>query len=531
MRIPITGLSQFGMIADQSPHELPLGAFSFVKNMRVQDGALESAGGHTPAFSPPSIVPLFLMPYPGNGLHAWLYADAQKVWALANGTHNNITRQTAAVDVNYSGSEWTGSILNGIPVLNNGSDVPQMWVPPQVGSRLTPLTAWPVNQTAKVLRAFKNHLVALNVTKGAVQYPHLVQWSHPADPGTVPVSWDITDPTKDAGEVSLTDTGGQLVDALSLRDVNVVYKEDAIYLMQYVGGAAIYGFKLVSTDVGALTRNAIAAFNYQGPKHCILTANDVVVFDGNSIVSIITERMRKWLFNTISSADLQKSMVRANPAKNEIWVCFCSDGSGRLETALVWNWLHNTLTVKQLPEITFLELGVVSGAGSTADTWAGDLQTWASDNAGWGANAYNAGIRQLLAGIAVPAANLLLLDTTGGFSGAAMEVVAERTGLTVVGTDKQGNPIEDGEVVKLVTEVWPRIETSSAQQIEVYVGTQMQRDQPVTWSGPYLFEPTTMRKINCLVSGKLISVRFRALSSIPWKLLGYDLELKPIGAY
>lgn len=531
MRIPITGLSSLGMLADNSPHELPLGAFNYLKNMRVQDGALETIEGHSSAYTPPSVPPIFLFPYAGAMSFSWLYASAAKAYALVGGLHYNITRQTLGADVDYLGAGWSGSNLGGIPILNNGVDEPQMWLPPASGTRLQALSNWPAGYAAKVVRPFKNHLIALNVTKGVTENPHLVLWSHPADSGTVPSSWDVTDPTKDAGEQPLTDTGGALVDCAALGSSNIIYKEDSAYRMQYIGGGGIFRFDLISTEVGLLTADAMTAFDLRGPKHVLLTADDVVIFDGNSFQSLLTKRMRKWLFNTLNADDLSRTRVRHNPQKSEIWICFCSDNSGKLEIALIWNYVDNTFTTRDLPEITAIESGVFELTGTATDTWSADATPWSGDALAWGNRPYNPALRKLFAATDEGSGAWWGFDQDTSFDGAAIPVIAERTGLTVVGMSREGVPIQDSETMKLLTEVWPRIQSTDPQDIEIYIGAQMERDGGTTWHGPFLFNPWADKKINVLISAKILSIRFVSNSTIKWKLYGYDLEIKPIGSY
>lgn len=43
---------------------------------------------------------------------------------------------------------------------------------------LATLPGWGATDVAAVVRPYKNFLIALNITKGAVNYPHMVKWSH-----------------------------------------------------------------------------------------------------------------------------------------------------------------------------------------------------------------------------------------------------------------------------------------------------------------------------------------------------------------
>jgi hypothetical protein len=211
MLIPIENVSQYGIITDIDAHDLPNEAWSEGQNVRVIDNRVEKFTGHSQVFGTASIVPYWLLPVQNPANYYWMYAGLDKVYVTQGGTHYNLTRQTAAVDVDYTGTAddlWTGGVVAGIPVLNNGVDDPQMWNPVSTSQRLTSLkydasNDWAAkNYQTKILRPFKNYLVALDVTKASVEYPHMVKWSHPAVPGAVPETWDEADATKDAGRVS-----------------------------------------------------------------------------------------------------------------------------------------------------------------------------------------------------------------------------------------------------------------------------------------------------------------------------------------
>ena len=85
-------------------------------------------------------------------------------------------------------------VFGGIPILNDGFDVPQAWIGAySTALKLVDLPNWPSGMRAEVLRNFGSYLVAFNITDplttsadGGHIFPHLVQWSNPAEPGTVP---------------------------------------------------------------------------------------------------------------------------------------------------------------------------------------------------------------------------------------------------------------------------------------------------------------------------------------------------------
>ena len=225
MILPVSNVGQFGIASDLQPHEMPLNAWSGGQNVRFRDGYVEKFKGYSEVFVTPLWTPYWLLPAPFGSSFFWLYASLAKVGATDMSTHADITRlagdYSATADIS-----WTGDVLGGIPVITNGVDPPQMWNLPSLSTKLSNLTNWPANYTCRVIRTFKQFLIALDIVKAtSTRYPQMVKWSHPADPQTVPVSWDETDATKDAGEFNLSETGDFAIDAFSLRDIKVIYKE------------------------------------------------------------------------------------------------------------------------------------------------------------------------------------------------------------------------------------------------------------------------------------------------------------------
>lgn len=531
MRIPIIDTDTVGIISDTSPHELPLQAWSAGQNVRVQDGAIERILGHQSLSAALTIDPLFMLPVGTDAKYFWLVAGSAKVRAVYDNTSADITRLSgdyAAVDA----LPWTGGNFNGVTILNNGADMPQYWNPQTAATRLADLPNWNAAWRAKAIRPFKNFLVALDVTKSGVRYPQMVKWSHAADPLTVPTSWNEADPTKDAGEWSLLETDAPVVDCLPLGNMNILYKEDSAHAMQYVGGEYIFAFRRLFKEVGLLNRNAVKGFTHKGDQHIVLGPDDVFVHDGQGATPILAERMRKWLYANLDETNYKSAFIALNPWKTEAWICFPSVGATEVNTALVWNWRANTFTVRELPEISYAEAGMklpVSG-GIASDTWATDNTSWSADTTIWGYQ-YNSRHGRLIMAKGGAEKALYLTDTTNQFQEENFLAYVERTGLTVVGRSPEGKPIQDSETVKLLREVWPRVEAEAGTVIDVYVGVQDTRDKPVQWSGPYPFTVGQDKKVNPLVSGKILSVRFSCSENRFWKLFGYDLEVVPIGKY
>lgn len=560
--VPFDNVGAVGIVKDLPAHELPPEAWSEGQNVRFADGKAEKFTGESVVYNTSASVteaiaidPWWLLTVQTDANYYWLYAGKNHVYAAANNQINNkITRISAsatltATDVLYSSTaniRWNGGVLGGIPIINNGIDPPQMWSPPSISTRLAPLTydssagtTWAsAAVTAKVIRPFKNYLIALDVTKGGTHHPYMVKWSHGADIGAVPESWDETDPSKDAGEFNLAQTYGHVLDCLPLRDINIVYKEDAIWGMQYIGGSFIFRFFEISRALGALSRDCATDLL---TRHVVFGDSDVVVHDGQTVESIIDRRWRKWLYQNIDTTYFENCFIARNLLKNEVWLCFPEQGTARpffCTKALVWNFRENTFAVRELSNIAHAREGIVDLL-SSIKTWASvSPTTWGGYVGAWGARSFNPSVDKLLlarpepdSATASPAPKLLLADDTEQFNGVNMQAYVERTGLAFTRLDRLGNPKIDTQSVKYARAVWPRIEANTGTKVNVYVGGQGFVGDAVNWSGPHTFTVGESIKVDVRVTDRLLGVKFETSANVSWKLTGFDLDVDIVGRY
>jgi hypothetical protein len=510
-----------GIINDLPPHDLPPEAWSDGKNVRFDERSVSKFLGTTNIFDPPTVAPYWLLPVQSAGVNYWIYAGLVNVYVTDGTLHKNISKVG-----DYSGSEargWTGGTLNGIPFLTNGVEPPQMWNPINFATPglLSDLSNFPALDKCDILRAYKNFLVALRVSESGVSNPHMVKWSHPADSGGVPSSWDEADATVLAGEVQLAQTPGHIVDCWPLRDINVIYKEDAIHAMQFVGGIHVHRFYPITEHIGALSRRCM---KQHGSNQVAFGFEDIVIHDGQQVQSLVKNRMRQWVENQLDPDTYGLSFITVERAKQEMWFCFPRVGSVRPDVALVWNIRENTFGVRDLPLVSDIQWGVTDTSPDL--TWDADSGTWNADTEAWDIRTFSPANKSMLG--AVPGVEKLIrFDDSNQEAGVNMTSYVERTGLAMVGQDRQGQFKADFERVKIVRSVRPRIAASGI--VKVSVGSQYTRDEAITWEGPYDFDPAVDFKVDFNTSGRLIGVRFESETDLAWTLFGYDLEIELMG--
>lgn len=354
-RIRVDGFNRFGFVNDASPEDLPPAAFSYVRNARFSHLGVDTFEGESSIFSTPTVTPLWYKFFPPPATPLLVYGNLTKMYAYDGTTHTEITR----VASNYAGNaaeRWQGEVFQGVGIFNNVLDVPQHWSSFATGTKLIDLANWPANYKCRTLRPFKNFLFAMHPYESGVAKPYRVRWSHPAAPGTIPTSWDISDATKDAREVDLATTPGIIHDGLELGDQFIVYKEDSAYAFSYIGPPFIFRNDPVVQGRGILWRDCVQKF----PRgHFVVGTDDIYVHSGirGSDESVVEGRLRSWVFAQLNASNYFNCFTMAYPQKNEIWFCFPEAGATYATIALVWNTLTGVSGVRAIPASPFAVVG------------------------------------------------------------------------------------------------------------------------------------------------------------------------------
>ena len=372
----------------------------------------------------------------------------------------------------------------------------------------------------KSMRAFRSFLVALNVNRGGVSYPRVVKWSTEAGIQGVPSSWNETTSTVDAGEYELADTKGDILDGLQLRDTFMIYKEDATYSMSFVGTPFIFSFRQLSPTIGAIAKNCVAEFD---GGHAIFGKGNFYINDGQRLKPILPQKLKEYVFTTLDGAQINKCFVAADYGRTEILFCFTADGAltNHPNKAIVWNYITNTFTIRDLPDLAHIGYGNV-GNPTTSTTWVSTTTSWAGTTGPW-TMSYDLQDKVLL--FADPGNTKLYRDGSGNREDTSdMVSYIERTGLSMNG---QGQP--DHSTVKRISSIWPKMSISGSNTINVYLGTQMSTEGGISWNAPVAFNPNTQSKVSVRGTGKLYAVRFESTTDMNWELDGYSIEVDNVG--
>jgi hypothetical protein len=441
------------------------------------------------------------------------YAHADNAVVTPSGSTGTSDNDYGA---NTTNKRWTATNLNGLVVATNGHDTPQMWPlsggVPSTGTPFMELRNWPSGNKCKSIRAFRTFLIGLNWTR-TNEEPRLVKWSTEASQGSPPSTFDESDATLDAGEYELADTPGDIIDGLPLGDTFIIYKDDSIYIMNYVGTPYIFSFKLLSPTIGLLSKEAVAEFE---GGHFFMGNSDFYVCNGQTVTPMLSNKLRRTVFDELNGDNYQKCFVAADYVRNEMLACYPAGASTVVNKALIWNWKDNTFSFRDLPDVSHINSGIVEiTAGAT---WDAATLTWDAESDPWGATNYDNVIKNIV--FADVTNTKVYRDNKGNKKDTVtMDAYIERSGYDL------GDP----QSVKFVSAVYPQLEVSGDNTVNIWVGRQMSTEDGVTWEGPTAFNPDSQSKVSCRISGKYFGIKVKSSTDVDWKLHGLAFEVQKKG--
>ena len=205
-----------------------------------------------------------------------------------------------------------------------------------VSSRLALISNSPTQNNFVFVSYPTRHMVSLGCTSEASVFdPMLVRWSSSENY----TDWVVT-AANSAGSQRMMH-GNQLMGAEPSKREVLVFTDEAVYAMNYLGAPLFFGFDLIGTGAGLISANSAANINgvvywmsngafyrYDGSLRTLNCSVRDVIFDVNSTVGLNFE---------------QKSMVFSgvNQEFNEIIWLYPSVGSTKCNRYVIYNYLED----------------------------------------------------------------------------------------------------------------------------------------------------------------------------------------------
>lgn len=529
-----------GINSDLSEFELPPEVWSDGNNINFRRLRTNKTLGYSNPFEVTDleVFPTYLMPFTDTVDNFWLYASNAPDSRILTTDGELVTEIGTGYGASREAS-WTGCNFNELLVLNNRLDHPQMVQHPynaavdliNWGTRAADTPPddpgnyewiWGDTSKCEVIRSYKNYLFAMDCyDQTGTRYPNMVRWSSPTELGGYPPSWDPDSPSEQAGLYPLADSHGRVVDGLTLGDYFVIYKTDAVWLVQFVGGDFVFSFrKLFGDAAGVLAKDCIAEFD---GKHFVLATDGAYIHNASTKEEVMDKWVKDDLFLNVHSDYLFHSKVVADHDNQEIWIYYISkdapDGEDGpwYDKALIWNWDIQEWTKRDLNGVSYITTGYVIPEGGGVDDWDSDPQNWDADETRWdGDLAFNQALKSVM--LTGYYEKILYADSyiegTSRFN---------PTGWV----KKVGIDFGSDRIYKQVTRVVPHIISENPITIKLYTSDN-QTSLPLLHE-TVTFDPSTEADVDCHVVGRYIGIQFE--SGEPWTLTGYTLEWEPVGNF
>jgi hypothetical protein len=366
----------------------------------------------------------------------------------------------------------------------------------------------------------------------------MVKWSDIAQFGGPPNSWDIADTTKSAGENIVNEMRSRLIDGLSLRDYFILYCENEVWLMSYIGGNFLFQFRKLYDRCGIINQNCVVQVD---SLHYVFDRTDIYVHDGSTKRSIAHGKVKDEIFNSLIF-DLQHlCFVAHHPHLNEIHFCYPSgdrlvgfqNPTTGCNRAAVYNYVNDTWSYYDLPNVTGHCLSNIP----TGESWttAPDV-TWEEYGGTYKGvdddlEQHSLFTSRIDTTQGLTASRLVGLDLVVGgrlnkpvCPEATKPVFIERIGLDL---DEEGVPLP---YYKVIHTIYPQLGLEGDQPVRFQFGaTDIVGQQPV-WGAQMEFDPRTTSKVDTgRIAGRYLAYRLYYDGLGDFDFSGIDADIKARG--
>lgn len=183
-----------------------------------------------------------------------------------------------------------------------------------------------------------------NALGSSVLDPMLIRWSAQEDAA----DWTPA-ATNQAGSLRLS-RGSEIVTAIQSRQEIIVWTDQALYGLQYLGAPDAWGAQLLGDNISILSPNS--AIYVSGVAYWMGT-DKFYRYDGN--VLPLRCDLRRYIFDNINLNQKDQIFVGLNERFNEIWWFYPSAGSTTTDRYVVYNHVEGVWTYGNMSRSAWIE--------------------------------------------------------------------------------------------------------------------------------------------------------------------------------
>lgn len=543
--LQVRDLGGVGVITDTNPYDLPSNAFSDGRNVVFDSGRVSRSPVFKKLFPTPTSSLTFADITGTFASNTNTFENAQggattairfvasysdpsagEVTLLADNNGTVRTYPNGSLQFATPGSglvtneeNWTHAQISGISFLARKGMVPYgRKIVSDTNYSLVSSSDWAATDTCAVIRAYLDFVLALNVTKGSVNYPAMVKWSNPVPYGTTVAGliWDPADPTTVAGENVLGELTTPILDGLVLGSQFIIYSNSQVYLMEYTGSTLVFNFRRLFPTGGIINTNCVV--EVEG-KHFVFGDDDIYVHDGSTKRSLADGKVRRRIFGSIRRSDYKKCFVVHDSVNNFVKFCYRSidnepafPNTTFANEAAIYNYRNDTWSFVDLPNIAG---GSEVSFTTTSGSFAGDsnkipAMVGVTDVA-------NNLTESRVYGFDVPVIGRIPITPEPE---TFVPAYVERIGIDL---DESGI---DLRAYKQVKSIVPQAEFEVSPGILTFrIGSSDLPLQEIVWTTEYQYRPDQDYKIDTRANGRYLAYRVSLNEIENFKFSGFDADV------
>jgi len=179
--------------------------------------------------------------------------------------------------------------------------------------------------------------------------PMLIRWSDQENPFV----WTPAI-TNQAGSIRLSH-GSEIVAAIQSRQEIVVFTDQAVYSLQYLGPPFVWKTELLGDNISVMGPNAVALAS--GVIYW-MGVDKFYMYDGR--VQTLGCDLRRYVFQDLNIQQRQQVYAGTNEAFNEIWWFYCSSDSTVSDRYVVYNYLEKIWYYGTMGRTAWLDSGLLA---------------------------------------------------------------------------------------------------------------------------------------------------------------------------
>lgn len=489
------GAPDRGVNAGRDPHLINPRQWRIMKQMRARLGVVSNFPGWTTLLNGGNVGSFGLLAdefqkTDGTSFIILAGGPTGRVYYWNSATRTLVDITGAAVLAATRSDFWFPFVYNNIYYITNLIDGLYKWT----GSGNIVAVSAPKARAAGVLN---DHIVVLNYNDGT-HFPQGFAWASEGTDDT----WSPAQ-NNDAGSFQLVDTYDVGVALYHLGNDIIAYKERTIIPITFIGGNEVFGRRQSVAGVGLVGPNAIATIS---DRHVFMGQDSFYQYSGgNTVDDSIADLIRERVYTDLHRSLRVNAQALYDEEHDEIVFFYPSlNATEHNDKAVVHNLKENT--------------------------WYGPFDVNCTV-AGLSYSTYQGlPLLMFINEVGVP----MHIGDGQSNNGTAIERELESGDhyLADNATNKYGQPIglPPGSVFQVIN-MKIEVENIGGGDVEFYLGSRMELNDNIDWSGPYLVKAARKHTItiNVRKTGRWFRTRFKVPGSAQFTLFATQYEFNYVG--